>query len=231
MSGDPAIPDERDERLAAEYALGVLPHAERRTFAERLEREPALRQAVERWEDRLLPMADDIEPAAPPSGLADTIEHRLFGAPAPAFRPRAIWPWRALALASLAGMLVFGGLYLDARRIGDDLPRFVATVSGETDAVRLAVLVEGEPGQVTVRHAGAVPPEGRDYELWLIEGDNPPVSLGVIDANGRTGLEAGPDLRDALAGAVLAVSDEPAGGSPTGAPTGAVLATGSLVPF
>ncbi|MEQ8402850.1 MAG: anti-sigma factor [Roseitalea porphyridii] len=231
MSGDPAIPDERDDRFAAEYALGVLPHAERRAFADRLAREPALRLAVERWQERLLPMADEIEPATPPAGLADTIEQRLFGA-APASMPRrALWPWRALAFASLAGMIVFGGLYLDAVRTGEELPRYVATVSGETDAVRLAVLVVGERGQVTVRHEGATPPQGRDYELWLIKGDNPPVSLGVIDANGRTAIETAPDMRDALAGAVLAVSDEPAGGSPTGAPTGAVLATGSLLPF
>jgi anti-sigma-K factor RskA len=35
-------------------------------------------------------------------------------------------------------------------------------------------------------------------------------------------------LRGTVAGLVLAVSDEPPGGSPTGAPTGAVLAVGQV---
>ena len=34
-----------------------------------------------------------------------------------------------------------------------------------------------------------------------------------------------------LAGGVLAISDEPDGGSPTGLPTGAVLATGQVLPL
>jgi len=36
------------------------------------------------------------------------------------------------------------------------------------------------------------------------------------------------DLRRRVAGAVLAISDEPEGGSPTGAPTGDVLAVGPV---
>jgi anti-sigma-K factor RskA len=35
-------------------------------------------------------------------------------------------------------------------------------------------------------------------------------------------------LRIKMVGATLAISDEPAGGSPTGAPTGAVLAAGEI---
>ena len=38
-------------------------------------------------------------------------------------------------------------------------------------------------------------------------------------------------LRAALEGAVLAISDEPTGGSPTGAPTGDVLALGEITPL
>mgnify|MGYP000881567588 CR=1 FL=1 len=72
------------------------------------------------------------------------------------------------------------------------------------------------------------PATGRSLELWLIAGNEAPVSLGVLpqDAASRITLPAA--LRGKLVGSVLAISDEPEGGSPTGAPTGAVLATGEL---
>jgi anti-sigma-K factor RskA len=62
--------------------------------------------------------------------------------------------------------------------------------------------------------------------LWLIAGGNAPVSLGVLPDSGIVALAFPVDLKDQLRGATLAISDEPDGGSPTGQPTGAVLATG-----
>ena len=74
-------------------------------------------------------------------------------------------------------------------------------------------------------------PPGRVPELWLLPaGAQRPVSLGLLDpagANRRTlrGLPA-----DALRrGALLEVSLEPPGGSPTGLPTGPVVSKGFLV--
>jgi anti-sigma-K factor RskA len=66
-------------------------------------------------------------------------------------------------------------------------------------------------------------------ELWLIEGDAAPVSLGVLPEapQARVPLDRALAARIA-AGALLAISDEPEGGSPTGAPTGAVLAAGPV---
>jgi anti-sigma-K factor RskA len=65
--------------------------------------------------------------------------------------------------------------------------------------------------------------------LWLIPEGGQPLSLGVVSAEGvqRRVLEPALALRFA-AGATVAVSDEPEGGSPTGQPTGDVLAAGSL---
>jgi len=52
-------------------------------------------------------------------------------------------------------------------------------------------------------------------------------SLGAMNA--RENIEAlNAEILAAPNGAVLAVSDEPAGGSPTGTPTGAVLAVGAV---
>jgi anti-sigma-K factor RskA len=93
---------------------------------------------------------------------------------------------------------------------------------------RLAVLAEGAP-QVTP------PPRvwaGIAQRLGLGAAGAPPESLGVIPDSGvgRVALPAPPDI--ALADVpALAVSLEPAGGSPTGAPTGPVLYTGKVERF
>jgi len=67
-------------------------------------------------------------------------------------------------------------------------------------------------------------PGGRALQLWaLMDAPKPPVSLGLLDAKGTVRLR----VRSA-AGTRLAVTLEPAGGSPTGKPTGPVIYTGSL---
>lgn len=70
--------------------------------------------------------------------------------------------------------------------------------------------------------------QGRSLELWLIAGQNDPVSLGVLptDKRGRITIDA--RLRPLMDNAVLAISDEPLGGSPTGRSTGPVLAVGQI---
>ena len=65
---------------------------------------------------------------------------------------------------------------------------------------------------------------GRAYELWLIpDADAPPQSLGLLPASGRQTVTVPAALRTQLA-----VSIEPAGGSPTGLPTGPVIYRGVL---
>ena len=73
--------------------------------------------------------------------------------------------------------------------------------------------------------------EGKDFELWMIEGKNAPVSMGLIPSGQTVHIELTPALQQKLAkGAVLAISLEPKGGvaSETG-PTGPVLFKGELI--
>ena len=70
---------------------------------------------------------------------------------------------------------------------------------------------------------------GRDFELWVIEGNDAPESLGVIPVGANVRIAVSPELeRKIAAGSVFAISLEPEGGSPTGAPTGPVVAAGGL---
>jgi anti-sigma-K factor RskA len=79
---------------------------------------------------------------------------------------------------------------------------------------------------------GAAPPQGRDFELWALPPNAPPQPLGVLARGSVARLPlpapSGRLLADVPA---LAVSVEPPGGSPTGAPTGPVVYTGRIERF
>jgi anti-sigma-K factor RskA len=69
----------------------------------------------------------------------------------------------------------------------------------------------------------------REPELWLIPADGKPRPLGMLRADRAVTIKLPTDLAALTVGnAVLAVSLEPPGGSPTGSPTGPVIATGKL---
>ena len=84
----------------------------------------------------------------------------------------------------------------------------------------------GERGQATVIAVGrpAIPLD-RSLELWALrEGATAPVSLGLLQGSGRTRLRA-----PVTTNTRLLISQEPTGGSPTGAPTGPVVYAGLVV--
>ena len=114
MSGDhtPAQPMDdgnQDElqTLAGEYVLGTLDANQRRSVGARLPHEPALRSAVEAWEQRLLPLTALAEAVNPGAGLWQ----RIAASIAPASRRLQLetsrsrwWQWDSLALwRGLAG--------------------------------------------------------------------------------------------------------------------------------
>lgn len=230
MTQDTDIPRD-DDALAAEYAVGVLPHGERVAFARRLETEPELREKLRFWDEQLASLADGFEPVQPPPDVLRRLEGELFAATA----PRASWWtslgfWRGLSAASLAAFALIAALYVMAPRPGGGPtgPIYVSQLTGESEAVRLVAFFDAHDGMLRINRTQGAPASGRDYELWLIAGDDAPVSLGVLPAERNGVLPVADALRPRLAGAVLAISDEPTGGSPTGAPTGPVLAMGVI---
>ncbi len=93
------------------------------------------------------------------------------------------------------------------------------------------VSVDLERRQMTIRAVAAKPEPGKSYELWLVHDQlKTPRSLGLIGAQPIT---VGPTLAsyapNVIEDGTLAVSLEPPGGSPTGAPTGPVLWSGKLL--
>ena len=103
-------------------------------------------------------------------------------------------------------------------------------MSGADSDVHYFVVYDEAAGEVGLSHVTGARADGRDFELWLIEGEQAPRSLGVIPVGANVHIVVTPELKQKIAqGAVLAISLEPAGGSTTGQPTGPVVASGDLV--
>jgi anti-sigma-K factor RskA len=229
MTTRPVKRDDEDDMLAAEYALGVMQGADRDTFAVRLANEPQLAAKLRAWDEHFAQFADSIAPVAPSPALQTNLQYRLFGKPqaAPGFW-NSLNLWRGLAFASVAGFLALSAYTL---RPGVEQPpggALVAQVAGETNAVTLAAYYDEAKGELRLNRVTGDAASGRSFELWLIAGTDAPVSLGVLPPETATRVLIPERLRAKFKDGVLAISDEPTGGSTTGAPTGAVLATGKL---
>ncbi|MGQ0430381.1 MAG: anti-sigma factor [Gammaproteobacteria bacterium] len=208
--------------LAAEYVLGTLRGAARRNFARRRERDPFVDRRVRSWEERFATLVSQLAPVAPSPAVWTAIERRI-GAP-----PQRRWPAVVAAAAAAIAAFGLGWLLWQQLRPGElQATVVVATAEGAAlwrvelaaDAAELEVTTIGD-----VRH-----PAARSLELWALPADSAPVSLGLMPARGRVRLVLDDRQRAALAVAAnVAVSDEPAGGSPTGAPTGPVLYVAAL---
>ena len=109
--------------------------------------------------------------------------------------------------------------------------RLVAVLQQEPTAPAFLLTVDPQHHTMTVRRVTASADAGRSYELWLIARNNPkPRSLGLVGAEEFTTRPLPEDFdAAALRQASYAVSLEPAGGSPSGVPTGPVLFTGKMV--
>jgi anti-sigma-K factor RskA len=75
----------------------------------------------------------------------------------------------------------------------------------------------------------ANPPPDKNYELWVVADGSAPKSLGVVSPNDQKSVKLAWLNPSAIEKATFAVSVEPVGGSPTGAPTGVIVYTGKLV--
>jgi anti-sigma-K factor RskA len=237
---DHIAPEDEGRVAAAEYVLGVLPAAERRALEERLAREPALAREVAYWEERLGGLADSIKPVAPPAQAWLRIEAVLSEPAGHAPRQASLWDslvfWRgfgistaALAAASIAAFAYVAIVTPSQQPVQPRVP-MLATLSGaKTGQPNFVAAVGADGTSLTIVPAALLTADKRSVELWLIPQGGAPRSLGLIAAGQPVRLTVPKDLIGSVAsGATLAVSLEPPGGSPTGAPTGPVIAHGNL---
>jgi anti-sigma-K factor RskA len=109
--------------------------------------------------------------------------------------------------------------------------QFVALLQKDGNSPAFILTVDAASKNFTVRKVGAAAEPGKSYELWLISDKlRQPRSLGVIGGNDFT---TRPVLSaydtETVNQATYAVTLEPEGGSPSGAPTGSVVFSGKLI--
>lgn len=227
MTDTPRPDRAEDDMLAAEYALGLLDGAERDAFEARLRAERALEALVADWQERLAPMTDAVAPVPPRAAVKVGVMDVVRGTAPHRGLWSALWLWRGLAAASLAAAVALGWLLYSAPPREPGALFVVDIRPTEGNSLEL-IAAAAEDGRLRVERQAGGPAEGRVLQLWALVGDSPPVSLGVLPAEGRVALALPETVRGALPGVLLAVSDEPPGGSPTGQPTGEVLAVGQV---
>lgn len=217
------------DSLAREYVLGLLPARPRARFARLLSFSLVARRAVTAWERHFVPLAAAVRPVEPPESAWTGIETALGLARAPPARAAGLWPALAAALAIVA--VLFGGLYF-SQRPSVERPAYVSVVTDAATGPVWLLQAFTEARALRVSTVNPRPaPAGSSFELWMLpDGGASPVSLGLLPEMGAAQL----DLSAAQLGVLtrtmtLAVSVEPAGGSPTGLPTGPVILTAPLI--
>ncbi|MDP3951054.1 anti-sigma factor [Microbacterium sp.] len=235
--------------LAAGHALHALSDADEQLFADALAAHPEWQAIADDDVETAHLLADASSTAAPPANIRTALlaqiattpqgDH-LAGAPVaeeaqpevdvPFLRPPRRWGRAIFALA--AGLVLLVGLGFGVAALTSQLTTPASVVALEEiqsaeDAQQASV--ELESGAVATAHwsasvgsavlvADGLEPLGDDqtYELWFVRGDEPvPAGLFEADAGDATAL-----LEGAMhEGDVIAVTVEPAGGSPTGQPT------------
>jgi len=214
-----------DDMLAAELALGVLDGAERTAARTRAAREPAFAALVVQWEERLSPWATEIAEVAPSPAVWDAIAAALPARQQSLWQSLAFWRGLTLVIGALAAACIGALIYLGN---APQQPPLIAAIDGGGHHHFVATL-DKNSGSIAVVPAAYTADATRAPELWLIPADGKPRPLGLLRADSATTLVLPKEmLAHAVRDAVLAVSLEPPGGSPTGQPTGPVIATGKL---
>lgn len=227
------------EILAGEYVLGLLDGEDRRIFAARLMHDAALDTAVARWEERLAPIDATANPVRPSDGLWPRIEQalttqqgrELASSPAAALSERlghwwnSLPLWRGMSLVGAAAVVLLAvglGAALDrARR----QPVMVAVLLTDNNVAAAVVntFADGRGELLPLQDIDV--PQGRALEIWTLwDRAVGPRSVGLIER-----ARAAPLRLDNLPlgnDQLFEITVEPASGSPTGRPTGPIIAKG-----
>lgn len=221
--------------LAAEYVLGTLRGAERNEFLSQMKNDSQLQKSVVEWEDRFAPLAAALPDLEPPAHILKNLVRKIEAAQTP---KETFWDrlefWRSFGLtaATVAVALMITFILPSSKIETPTQPTTVAMLNNAKSEPAWFATISGDNKNISIKtiQTNTITTE-QAYELWMIPNDKqPPVSLGLVSMSGETKIILDEAKRNVIAkSAALAISLEPKGRSPTGAPTGPVLFVGSLV--
>jgi anti-sigma-K factor RskA len=208
------------EQLAGAYVVGTLRGPARARFERSCAASQSLDAAVRRWEDRLMPLLRGLVPVTPSAQVWEEISKRI-STQAATTTGRAV-PWRWV----LAGAFALSLLLTVSIRVLSPPLQVVAALGQDRLHPLWNISRSESSSALTIRALGNVQSNPQlAYELWALpRNGKAPVSLGLLPRSGSIERALSASQRSALLNSNrLAVSLEPAGGSPTGSPTGPVL--------
>lgn len=205
------------DALCGEYLIGTLRGAARRRFERAVREEPLVALRLRHWESNFSPRYTPMIETRPSPQVWKRLEKTLgLARRRPWFR-RFAWP-----IAVTAALVMIIGVQL-ARQQPDTVP--IARLSGKAATVVANLSRDGRMLRLQADRPVVAGP-AQSYELWLLTPEGGVMSLAVL-ASLDASLEVPERYRGRLRGQ-LAVSVEPAGGSPTGQPTGPVILAGKI---
>jgi len=221
---------DRPNDVAAEYVLGTLQGNARLQFEHLLREDAQMRSEVVEWEERLFCLTEGITPVKPNKRVWKKIQQRINPS-----KEKGLWGsmgwWRAWGMVASIMLLVLSSYIVQQQSpLEPSLPT-VAVLSDKSSQAGWVVQTSYEKGLMTAQALTVTDPgENKAYELWMLPKGEAPKSLGLLPLKGKRSLSLTPERLAVLKrSGALAVSLEPAGGSPTGLPTGPVLYQGKIL--
>lgn len=216
--------------LADEYVLGLLDPIEARDIEDAMEHDLELKAAIAASRDRFLPLDTGMVPQSISEDLWHRIEAALprqdsRAAARPVANDNGIRRWKFAALTSLAASLLLAvGLIYSLTRTVD--PLVIAVLVNDAGEIQ-AVVEDFGNDEASVRLlADFAVPRDKTIQVWTLPSrDVGPVSLGLLEGVRSARLQ-GPALPTPRTDQLYELTLEQAGGSPTGRPTGPILAKG-----
>ncbi len=219
--------------MAGEYVLGLMDDAERADFETRLATDAELRRLVSAERERFLEL--DLTATGPPpsDGLWQRIEQGVASTTsnvvdldmrrAQSTRPSRRGFWQGFAAASVLGLIATGVTYM---RVVPPPPRLVVVLlNDQAQPVSIVETLDDKRIRVIPLTAIDVPAD-RTLQVWTLpDPATGPVSMGLLETVRATLLE-GPVLPTPRPDQLYEITLEPAGGSPTGRPTGPIIGKG-----
>jgi anti-sigma-K factor RskA len=246
MNPNTPIPSPNDDdlqSLAGEYVLGTLSAAKRREVEARMAGDPALRDAVDGWEQRLHPLTALAEPVEPSPTLWARIERSVApqtsaaadGVKRAATGVQTWWNnlnlWRGLAGTGFAAAAILAAVLVVRIQTPATPQYLVVLVAPQDKAPGWVVQTSGgAQEQLSLIPLGTVAvPADKSLQFWTkADGWRGPVSLGLVQPGRalRVPIEKLPPLEP---NQLFELTLEPANGSPLDRPTGPIQFIGRAV--
>ncbi|MBB4348767.1 MULTISPECIES: anti-sigma factor [Rhizobiaceae] len=225
--------------IADEYVLGLLSETDVAEVENEIERNATLATAVAEARERFLPLDTNVDPAAVSPVLWQAIEARLPEQAAvevpsiASVSPRVPTAgndnvrsgWRSAAISAIAASLILAvGLVWSVTRTIE--PLVVAVLVNEAGEVQAVVEDFGNDTASIRLLADFSVPEDKTMQVWTLPSrEMGPMSLGLLE-DAHSARLSGSTLPKPQDAQLYEITLEQAGGSPTGRPTGPILAKG-----